>query len=190
MVVGSSATYFLSFPVYIARFHTPFYLKAYKILSRLVTRPTKWLCAQRRLRSAWASAQSDQSLRCPHSFSSLYIFIIPHYTYSFFLIIHIHYSSLCIFIIAHYAYSLLLIIHIHCCSLYIFIIPHYTYSLFLSMHFHYCSLCIFIIPHYTYSLFLSMHFHYCSLCIFIIAHYAYSFFLIIHIHYSLQWFDT
>ena len=32
--------------------------------SRLVTKPTKWLCAQRRLRSAWASAQSDQSLRC------------------------------------------------------------------------------------------------------------------------------
>ena len=26
----------------------------------------KWLCAQRKLRSAWASAQSDQSLRCPH----------------------------------------------------------------------------------------------------------------------------
>ena len=25
------------------------------------TKPTKWLCAQRRLRSAWASAQSDQS---------------------------------------------------------------------------------------------------------------------------------
>ena len=24
------------------------------------------LCAQRRLRSAWASAQSDQSIRCPH----------------------------------------------------------------------------------------------------------------------------
>ena len=23
-------------------------------------KPTKWLCAQRRLRSAWASAQSDQ----------------------------------------------------------------------------------------------------------------------------------
>ena len=35
-------------------------------MSRLVTKPTKWLCAQRRLRSAWASAQSDQSLRCPH----------------------------------------------------------------------------------------------------------------------------
>ena len=25
----------------------------------------KLMCAQRRLRSAWASAQSDQSLRCP-----------------------------------------------------------------------------------------------------------------------------
>ena len=35
-------------------------------LSRLVTKPTKWVCAQRRFRSAWASAQSDQSLRCPH----------------------------------------------------------------------------------------------------------------------------
>ena len=35
-------------------------------LSRDMTKPTMWLCAQRRLRSAWASAQSDQSLRCPH----------------------------------------------------------------------------------------------------------------------------
>ena len=35
-------------------------------MSRLMTKPTKWLCAQRRLRSSWASAQSDQSLRCPH----------------------------------------------------------------------------------------------------------------------------
>ena len=35
-------------------------------MSRDMTKPTKWLCAQRRLRSAWASAQSDQSLRCPH----------------------------------------------------------------------------------------------------------------------------
>ena len=26
--------------------------------------PTKWVCTQLRLRSAWASAQSDQSLRC------------------------------------------------------------------------------------------------------------------------------
>ena len=29
-----------------------------------MTKPTKWLCAQRRLRSAWASAQSDQSSLC------------------------------------------------------------------------------------------------------------------------------
>ena len=28
-----------------------------------MTKPIKWLCAQRRLRSAWASTQSDQSLR-------------------------------------------------------------------------------------------------------------------------------
>ena len=34
-------------------------------MSRDMTKPTKWLCAQRRLRSVWASAQSDQSLRCP-----------------------------------------------------------------------------------------------------------------------------
>ena len=33
-------------------------------LSRLMTKPTKWLCSQRSLRSAWASAQSDQSLHC------------------------------------------------------------------------------------------------------------------------------
>ena len=35
-------------------------------MSRDMTKPSKWLCAQRRLRSAWASAQSDQSLRCTH----------------------------------------------------------------------------------------------------------------------------
>ena len=29
-------------------------------LSRFMTKPTKWLCAQQRLRSTWASAQSDQ----------------------------------------------------------------------------------------------------------------------------------
>ena len=34
--------------------------------NRLTTIPTKWVCAQPRLRSAWASAQSDQSLRCIH----------------------------------------------------------------------------------------------------------------------------
>ena len=33
-------------------------------MNRDMTKPTKWLCAQLRLRSAWASAQSDQSLRC------------------------------------------------------------------------------------------------------------------------------
>ena len=35
-------------------------------MSRDMTKPTKWLCVQRKLRSAWASAQSDQSLRSPH----------------------------------------------------------------------------------------------------------------------------
>ena len=45
-------------------------LKAYKsfqymyeytfYLSRDMTKPTKWVCAKRRLRSAWASAKSDQ----------------------------------------------------------------------------------------------------------------------------------
>ena len=34
-------------------------------LSCDMTKPAKWRCAQRRLRSAWASARSDQSLRCP-----------------------------------------------------------------------------------------------------------------------------
>ena len=33
-------------------------------MSRVMTKPTKWLCAQRRLKWAWESAQSDQSLRC------------------------------------------------------------------------------------------------------------------------------
>ena len=35
-------------------------------MSRLMTNQQNGMCAQRRLRSAWASAQSDQSLRCPH----------------------------------------------------------------------------------------------------------------------------
>ena len=43
---------------------------SYKIfwldMSRLMTNQQNGLCAQWRLRSAWASAQSDQSLRCPH----------------------------------------------------------------------------------------------------------------------------
>ena len=35
-------------------------------MSRYMTKPTQWVCVQRRLRSAWASAQSDQSLHYPH----------------------------------------------------------------------------------------------------------------------------
>ena len=35
-------------------------------ISRLMTKPQNHLCAQRSLRSAWASAWSDQSLRCSH----------------------------------------------------------------------------------------------------------------------------
>ena len=35
-------------------------------MSRDMTKPTKCVCAQRRLRSAWASAKSDQILHCPH----------------------------------------------------------------------------------------------------------------------------
>ena len=33
-------------------------------LSHDMTKRTKWVCIQRRLRSEWAPAQSDQSLRC------------------------------------------------------------------------------------------------------------------------------
>ena len=36
-------------------------------LSRDMIKPTKWVCAQRRLRSAWADAQADLSLRWAHS---------------------------------------------------------------------------------------------------------------------------
>ena len=35
-------------------------------MSCCMTKPTKRMCAQQRLRSAWASAQSYQSLHCPH----------------------------------------------------------------------------------------------------------------------------
>ena len=35
-----------------------------RYMSHVMTKPTKSLYAQRRLRSVWASAQSDQSLRC------------------------------------------------------------------------------------------------------------------------------
>ena len=40
------------------------FLKFY--MSRDMTKPTNWVCAQQRLRSASSSAQSDQSLDCPH----------------------------------------------------------------------------------------------------------------------------
>ena len=49
--------------------HETLYLSWYThqvSLNRDITKPTKWVCAQRRFRSAWTSAQSDQSLRCPH----------------------------------------------------------------------------------------------------------------------------
>ena len=39
-------------------------LYSWQKMSQLMTKPTKWLCAKQRLRSAWASAQSDQSLPC------------------------------------------------------------------------------------------------------------------------------
>ena len=35
-------------------------------LRRSMTKPKHGMCAQRRHRSAWASAHSDQSLHCPH----------------------------------------------------------------------------------------------------------------------------
>ena len=47
-----------------------FGLQVQRHMSRDMTKPTKWVCAQRRLRSAWASAQSDQSL-CLRSVGSL-----------------------------------------------------------------------------------------------------------------------
>ena len=45
-------------------FQISFYLFDDLKISHLMTKPTKWLCAKRRLRSAWASAQSDQSSLC------------------------------------------------------------------------------------------------------------------------------
>ena len=47
-------------------YHTCTHAQTHAQMSRNITKPTKYLCAQRRLRSAWASAQSDQSLRYPH----------------------------------------------------------------------------------------------------------------------------
>ena len=43
------------------------YIKSFfPYMSYNATKQTKWECAQQRLRSAWESAQSDQSLRCSH----------------------------------------------------------------------------------------------------------------------------
>ena len=39
-------------------------IKLNRKMSCDMTEPTKWVCAQQRLRSAWASTQSDQSLHC------------------------------------------------------------------------------------------------------------------------------
>ena len=52
-------------PLHIVCFSKTYFIQdTGKQMSCLMTKPTKWLCALRRLRSAWASAQSDQSLRC------------------------------------------------------------------------------------------------------------------------------
>ena len=40
------------------------WIVGYDYLNRDMSKLAKWVCAHRRLRSAWASAQSDQSLRC------------------------------------------------------------------------------------------------------------------------------
>ena len=57
-----------SMHVWFCRFcHAPAHkhiLTKKKHLSCHMTKSTKWLCTQQRLRSAWASAQSDQSVRC------------------------------------------------------------------------------------------------------------------------------
>ena len=47
---------------HIRYFHTN--TSRFRHLSRDMTKPTMWLCAQRRLRSAWASTQSDKSSLC------------------------------------------------------------------------------------------------------------------------------
>ena len=53
----------VSFKSYCCVTHIIFLLLVSNNVSHDMTKPTKWLCAQRRLRSAWASTQSDQSFR-------------------------------------------------------------------------------------------------------------------------------
>ena len=55
---------FLCFSISAYIYWTIFFEIVVLYLSRDMTKPTKWVCAQRRLRSAWASTQSDQLLRC------------------------------------------------------------------------------------------------------------------------------
>ena len=50
----------------IAKVQSLIKVKLFLYMSRDMTKPTKWLCVQQRLRSAWAPAQSDQSLYFPH----------------------------------------------------------------------------------------------------------------------------
>ena len=52
------------FPAYLKNSATCQNCCNYLKMSRLMTKPTKWVWAQRRLSSAWASAQSDQSSLC------------------------------------------------------------------------------------------------------------------------------
>ena len=47
-------------------FHSIVLLQVMWLFNNDMWKPTKWPCAQRRLRSAWAFAKSDQNLRCPH----------------------------------------------------------------------------------------------------------------------------
>ena len=70
MATGKPPFIEVSFTVTLRSWHsvqvTHSYASTVQNMSRFMTKPTMWVCAQRRLRSAWVSAQSDQSLRCPH----------------------------------------------------------------------------------------------------------------------------
>ena len=59
-IAGCCAISFIQFLWHLFLFYTEIHL------NRHMTKPIKRLCTQRRLRSAWPSAQSDQSLRCLH----------------------------------------------------------------------------------------------------------------------------
>ena len=59
---GGRAKVFENFPALIQFL----FLSVVFHMSHDMTKPTKWVCAQWLLRSAWASAQSDQGLLCLH----------------------------------------------------------------------------------------------------------------------------